>query len=63
MSLTYNPDVFEVRDIAEAKRIISENPHIIEALRDALIARDELVGREIIEVIERAAHPAPVAQH
>jgi len=42
---------------AEAKRIISENQPILEGLRDALISRDELVGREIIEVIEQSAHP------
>ena len=48
---------------AEAKRILSENPHIIEALRDALISRDELVGREIIEVIEQSALADHVAHH
>ncbi len=48
---------------AEAKRIISENPHIIEALRDALISRDELVGREIIEVIEQSALADHVGRH
>ena len=48
---------------AEAKRILSENPHIIEALRDALISRDELVGLEIIEVIEQSALADHVAHH
>ncbi|MGO9456624.1 MAG: AAA family ATPase [Acidimicrobiales bacterium] len=48
---------------AEAKRILSENPRIIEALRDALIARDELVGREIIEVIEQSALADHVGHH
>ncbi len=48
---------------AEAKRILSENPHIIEALRDALISRDELVGREIIEVIVQSALADHVAHH
>ncbi len=48
---------------AEAKRILSENPRIIEALRDALISRDELVGREIIEVIEQSALADHVAHH
>jgi ATP-dependent Zn protease len=40
------------------RRLLSENRHLIEALRDALLKRDELVGREILEVVEeaRAAH-------
>jgi cell division protease FtsH len=33
---------------------VEENRDLIEALRDALIAKDELVGDEIVEVIERA---------
>jgi ATP-dependent Zn protease len=39
---------------AEAVRILSKNAHILEALRDALLARDELVGPEILAVIEKA---------
>jgi hypothetical protein len=37
----------------------------VEALRDALLDRDELVGAEITEVIEAALHapePAPIAE-
>jgi ATP-dependent Zn protease len=34
--------------------LLSANRHIIEALRDALLEREELVDREIIEVIEAA---------
>jgi ATP-dependent Zn protease len=37
-----------------AVRLLEDNRHLIEALRDALLERDELVGREIIEVIETA---------
>jgi ATP-dependent Zn protease len=38
--------------------IVRENRHIVAALRDALMARSELVGNEIGEVIRRAqAHP------
>jgi ATP-dependent Zn protease len=35
-------------------RLLSEHRHIVEALRDALLERNELVGREILEVIEEA---------
>ena len=35
-------------------RLISENRHIVEGLRDALLDRDELLGEEIIDVIRRA---------
>jgi cell division protease FtsH len=34
--------------------VLEENRDLVEALRDALIARDELVGEEIIEVIHQA---------
>ena len=39
---------------------LSQNRHLVEALRDALLARDELVGDEILDVI-RAAEGAPQA--
>ena len=38
-----------------ARELLSANRHIVEALRDALLERHELVGREIREVIESAA--------
>jgi len=34
--------------------LLRDNRHLIEALRDALLDRDELVSREIIEVIDEA---------
>jgi ATP-dependent Zn protease len=34
--------------------LLEANRDIVEALRDALIQRDELVGEAIVEVIERA---------
>ena len=37
-----------------AKTIVAEHPEVVEALRDALSERDELVGAEITEVIEAA---------
>ncbi len=46
--------VDEMLDAAyrEAKAIVWRERLVLEALRDALVARDELVGREITEVIE-----------
>ncbi len=49
-----------------ARELLNANRHIVEALRDALIERHELVGRQIGEVIESAAPqvdlrvPAPI---
>ena len=34
--------------------------HLVEALRDALLERDELVGREITDVLEAAGQPTVV---
>lgn len=42
---------------ARARAMIAANRHILEALRDALLERDELIGEEIIAVCE-AAGPA-----
>jgi hypothetical protein len=38
----------------EVVGFIEANRHVVEALRDALLARDELVGVEILAVIEEA---------
>ncbi len=38
----------------EAKAIVSAHPEVVEALRDALLERDELVGSEITDVIENS---------
>jgi len=38
---------------------LEANQHIICALRDALLERNELIGREIKDVIESAGSPAP----
>ena len=37
-----------------AKAIVEAHPQVVEALRDALLEHDELVGSEITDVIERA---------
>jgi ATP-dependent Zn protease len=37
-----------------AKEIVSCHPEVVEALRDALLERDELVGAEITDVIEES---------
>jgi cell division protease FtsH len=39
---------------AEVTRLIEDNRYIVEALRDALLDRDELLGDEILEVIGAA---------
>jgi cell division protease FtsH len=39
-----------------AKAIVEAHPQVVEALRDALLEHDELVGSEITEVIERAVN-------
>ena len=41
-----------------AKAIVEAHPEVVEALRDALLERDELVGSEITDVIESALQPA-----
>jgi cell division protease FtsH len=49
------------RDVA--RRIVIEHSAVVEALRDALLERDELVGDEIIEVVARnQAEPAAATQ-
>ena len=42
--------------------LLDANRHIVEALRDALIERDELVGDEILEVIAEAEENAGQAE-
>ena len=48
---------------AAAKEQLDRNRVLVEALRDALLERDELIGDEILEVLRRAeggpAAPAP----
>jgi ATP-dependent Zn protease len=50
------------------RAMLDEHRHVVEALRDALVDRDELIGEEIVTVIEDAletplgiAPPAPPA--
>ena len=38
----------------DSRSMLEHNRHVVEALRDALLARDELVGHEIIDVIQAA---------
>ena len=42
------------RQKATVKQLLLDNRHLVEALRDALLDRDELVGLEITEVLETA---------
>jgi cell division protease FtsH len=48
-----------VEDILEAAKaevttLLSGNRHLIEGLRDALLERDELIGKEILDVLRRS---------
>ncbi len=38
----------------EVRALLSGRPHLVEALRDALLARDELIGAEIVAALEAA---------
>jgi len=48
----------EQRDVA--RQLLADNAHLVEALRDALLERHELVGHEIADVLEAAVRPAGV---
>jgi len=37
-----------------AKALLEDNRHLVEALRDALVERHELIGSEITDILERA---------
>jgi cell division protease FtsH len=43
----------------KAKGLLESNRHLVEALRDALLERHELVGTEITDVLEEAAAKKP----
>ena len=45
---------------ASVTRMLDEHRNVVEALRDALLERDELVGDEILDVI-RSSQPSPPA--
>ncbi|HZQ28064.1 MAG TPA: AAA family ATPase [Acidimicrobiales bacterium] len=42
---------------AEVTKLLDENRHVIEALRDALLERDELIGEDILDVVRKAEAP------
>jgi ATP-dependent Zn protease len=42
-----------------ARALLEANRHLVEALRDALLERHELVGQEILDVLEDAARRGP----
>ncbi|MEW6476241.1 MAG: AAA family ATPase [Actinomycetota bacterium] len=46
-----------------ARAMLAENRHVVEALRDALLERHELIGDEILEVIQGAVATADRPQH
>ena len=41
------------------RALVVENRHLVEALRDALLEREELIGTEITDVLEQAAARGP----
>jgi hypothetical protein len=41
--------------------LLESNQHLVAALRDALLERHELIGREITDVLEAAAAASPDA--
>ena len=40
--------------------MLDTHRHVVAALRDALLERDELLGDDITAVIEEAMHPAEI---
>ena len=44
-----------------AHSLLEANRHLVEALRDALLERHELIGSEITDVLEEARRRAPAA--
>ena len=46
-----------VRHKRTAKGLLDANRHLVEALRDALLEHDELIGHEITDVLEGARRP------
>ena len=42
---------------ARVRALLDANPHLVEALRDALLERDELIGTEITDVLDGAGAP------
>lgn len=55
----------EVEDLLNTQKaavleLLRANRHLVEALRDALLERSELVGSEILDVLERAGRGTPV---
>lgn len=53
------PEVDRILTISKARvrALLAANGHIVAALRDALVERDELVGEEILEVARAAGPP------
>ncbi|HEV7888673.1 MAG TPA: AAA family ATPase [Acidimicrobiales bacterium] len=56
---SYREAMEKILDDAKASvtRVLEDNRHVIEALRDALLDRDELLGEEILDVIRKAEAP------
>ncbi len=61
---TARPEVERVLAVskARAKALVDANRHILHALRDALLDRDELIGDEITDVARAAGEPVTEVQ-
>ena len=58
-------DIILSENKGEVGRLLAQNRHIVETLRDALLTRHELIGDEILDVIRKAetAQPAGRSVH
>jgi len=52
-------DALLKREKKTIKALLEENKNLVVALRDALLDRDELIGEQILEVLERAGGKKP----
>lgn len=46
-----------------ARRVLEQHRHLLEDLRDALLDRHELVGTEILEILQQDVVDVRVAEH
>jgi hypothetical protein len=50
------------RQKAETVELLTAHRHLVEALRDALLERQELIGHEILDVLEQAGRDHDAAE-
>ena len=54
MARKRSEDTLLKKEKRAVKALLNKNQHLVMALRDALLDRDELIGEQIIDVLERA---------